>query len=229
MRVLLRILLVLAVPIVLSMGVVRLVTLPWYPAWEYGRSGFPEDPLGMPPDERLRLARACVAFLNLPPGTVELGDLRFSDGSVAFNGREISHMDDVKRVYDRLTAIALFAFVIACVAGWFLGRRWGAATVWGALSDGGLTTLGVLIVLGAWMLLGFEAFFAAFHGVFFQEDSWLFPYSDTLIRLFPLQLWQDVGLIIVGGVGITAFVLALLGRALQKRYALQKARVEEES
>ena len=30
-----------------------------------------------------------------------------------------------------------------------------------------------------------------FHELFFSGGSWLFLYSDTLIRLFPLPFWQD--------------------------------------
>ncbi|HQE92493.1 MAG TPA: TIGR01906 family membrane protein [Anaerolineae bacterium] len=217
MRVVLRLLIVVAIPLLLVMGAVRLLTLPWYPAWEYARPGFPADPLAMPPDERLRLARASIAFLNMPRGTASLDELRFADGTVAFNAREIGHMNDVKLVYDRLTAAALIAFVIAVVAAYVLIRQGRLAQVWGALSDGSLFTLCVLVLLGVWMAVGFDAFFTAFHGVFFAADTWLFDYSDTLIRLFPLQFWADAGLLIAAGVGCIAFVLALLGRAMQKR------------
>ncbi|HOU11687.1 MAG TPA: TIGR01906 family membrane protein [Anaerolineae bacterium] len=228
MRVALRLFIVVAVPLVLVMGVVRLLTLPWYPAWEYAKPGFPEDPLAMAPEERLRLARASIAFLNMPRGVASLDNLRFADGTAAFNAREIGHMDDVKLVYDRLTAAALIALVIAAVAAWLLLRQGHAAAVWGAVSDGSLLILCVLVGLGAWMAVGFEAFFTAFHGVFFEGDTWLFAYTDTLIRLFPLQFWSDAGLLIAAGVGCIAFVLALFGRAMQKRLAVNELRVRSE-
>lgn len=228
MRVALRLFIVVAVPLVLVMGVVRLLTLPWYPAWEYAKPGFPEDPLAMAPEERLRLARASIAFLNMPRGVASLDNLRFADGTAAFNAREIGHMDDVKLVYDRLTAAALIALVIAAVAAWLLLRQGHAAAVWGAVSDGSLLILCVLVGLGAWMAVGFEAFFTAFHGVFFEGDTWLFAYTDTLIRLFPLQFWSDAGLLIAAGVGCIAFVLALFGRAMQKRLAVNELRVKSE-
>jgi uncharacterized membrane protein len=51
--------------------------------------------------------------------------------------------------------------------------------------------------------LAFWQFFTLFHGLFFEGDSWLFLYSDTLIRLFPIRFWQDVflaaALITTGG------------------------------
>jgi len=229
MRVVLRLLVVVAIPLVLVMSVTRLLTLPWYPAWEYAKPRFPEDPLAMSPDERLRLARASIAFLNMPRGVARLDDLRFVDGTAAFNVREISHMDDVKLVYDRLTAAALIAFVVAALAVWLLLRKGYTATVWGAVSDGSLVTLCLLVGLGVWMLLGFEVFFTAFHGIFFTGDTWLFAYSDTLIRLFPLQFWSDAGLLIAASVGCIAFVLALLGRALQKRYEIKAEAMQPNS
>jgi integral membrane protein (TIGR01906 family) len=216
-HVVLRVLIAAAVPLTLVIGMARLLTLPWYPAWEYAKAGFPADPLGMTPEERLRLARASIAFLNTPRGVGRLEDLRFADGMVAFNAREISHMDDVKLVYDQLTAAALIAFVVAVAAAWVLIRQDRLALVWGALSDGSLFTLCALVLLGVWMAVGFDAFFMAFHGIFFAGGTWLFNYSDTLIRLFPLQFWADAGLLIAVGVGALAFALALFTRAMQKR------------
>ena len=68
----------------------------------------------------------------------------------------------------------------------------------------------VLIVLGTlvlFMLLSFNAIFTGFHRIFFEGDTWLFLFSDTLIRLFPLQFWQDafiaVGVFtLLGGLGL---------------------------
>jgi len=228
-RVVLRVFIAVAVPLTLVMGMARLLTLSWYPAWEYAKAGFPADPLGMAPEERLRLARASIAFLNTPRGAGRLDDLQFADGTVAFNARETSHMDDVKLVYDQLTSAALIAFVVAIVAAWILIRQDYLTLVWGALSDGSLFTLCVLVILGIWMAVGFDAFFTAFHGIFFAGGTWLFSYSDTLIRLFPLQFWADAGLIIAVGVGALAFALALFTRALQKRTERgQEARNKEQ-
>ena len=120
MRYIFRWLITLAVPIVLVMTVVRLFTLPWYPAWEYAKPGFPEDPWGMSDADRLRLARVSIRFLNVQRGSGLLDDLTFDDGAIAYNDREISHMDDVKLVYDRLTSAALFAAAIALASMWGL-------------------------------------------------------------------------------------------------------------
>ena len=68
-------------------------------------------------------------------------------------------------------------------------------------------TIGVIATIGA---SGsgdmFWQFFSDFHGLFFTGNSWLFADSTTLIRLYPLQFWQDAVLYIgivaaAGGLG----------------------------
>ena len=217
MRTLLRWLIVLALPVVLIVGAVRALTWPWFPAWEYSRAGFPPDTYGMPAEERLWLARECVTFLNLPTDLERLGRLQLEDGSTAFNSRELEHLADVKRVYDRFTSGALLALVMMIAAGWSLWRRGEIAALWGALSDGGLLTLLALLGVGGLMLTSWDAFFVGLHDLFFTEGTWRFFYSDTLIRLFPVRFWQDAGLWVSGAVAVMAFVLALVGRAAQRR------------
>ncbi len=217
MRQVARWVIILAVPLVLTMGVVRLLTLPWFPAWAYRRANFPPDPLGMTQEERLVLARASIAYLNLPRGQVNLEALWLPDGAPAFNAREVHHMEDVKAVYNALTWAAGGMLLLAGGATWWLARQGDGSVAWGAFSDGGLLTLLVLLALGVWMVVGFDAFFAAFHALFFAAGTWIFPATDTLIRLFPLPFWQLAGYLVAGSVGVLGFGLALVGRALQRR------------
>jgi len=63
--------------------------------------------------------------------------------------------------------------------------------VWAAASKGGWLTLGLIGAILAAVVISFDALFTAFHKVFFVGDTWLFYFSDTLIRLFPMRLWQD--------------------------------------
>jgi integral membrane protein (TIGR01906 family) len=207
----LRLIIVVAVPVVLTMAAVRSLTLPWYPAWAYERSGFPEDPLGMSRQERLRLARAAVRYLNVRRGSDLLRDLRLPDGARAFNERELEHMDDVKVVYDRLTLVAAVFLGGAVVTGLGLASRGESCEIWRALAQGGGATLVILLSLGVWMLVGFGQFFTFFHGIFFEPGTWVFRYSDTLIRLFPLPFWQYAGLLIAGAVSLTAVLLLVAG------------------
>jgi integral membrane protein (TIGR01906 family) len=80
--------------------------------------------------------------------------------------------------------------------------------------QGGWLTVGLAAAVGLTVLLGMTAspdifwqFFTAFHGMFFEGDSWLFAYSDTLIRLYPVRFWQDAflaaaAIVLGGGLGV---------------------------
>ena len=211
MRGRLRWLMVIAVPVVLTIFMVRVLTAGWYPALEYARPGFPEDPYGMPPEVRLRLAQASIRFINTPGRTRILADLRLPDGSAAYNARELAHMDDVKLVFSGLTLASTALFVGAVIAAVALVRRGERCAVWAALAQGGGLTLAILLGLMVWMLVAFDAFFTFFHGLFFRPGTWVFSYSDTLIRLFPLPFWQDAGLIIAAAVSLLSAVLLAWG------------------
>jgi uncharacterized membrane protein len=93
--------------------------------------------------------------------------------------------------------------VIAWRAGWtedyINGLRRGGWWVVGL-------ALGIAIIVIVGMAINpdvFWRFFTAFHSLFFEGDSWLFLFSDTLIRLFPIRFWQDAFLyaaaIVLGG------------------------------
>lgn len=86
------------------------------------------------------------------------------------------------------------------------------------LRRGGLWMITVAVTLGliagAGILLNpniFWGFFSWFHSLFFEGDTWLFAYSDTLIRLFPIRFWQDaviaLAVIALGGGAGLAFGL----------------------
>jgi integral membrane protein (TIGR01906 family) len=88
---------------------------------------------------------------------------------------------------------------------------------WKALQHGALGTLGLIAIILVTVATSFNALFTAFHRVFFTGDTWLFNYSDTLIRLFPLKLWSDgftlVGLLTTLG----ALILLFTARRLYNR------------
>jgi len=206
-----------SVPIVLTMVLVRLLTFRWYPAWEYGRAGFPEDPYGLSQEDRLRLAQASIRFLNIPGPTTVLADLELLDGMPAYNERELDHMDDVKRVYSGLTLVAAGFLVASGVSAWQLARSDDRCAVWQGLIRGAVLTLALLVALGSWMLVAFDRFFTLFHGVFFQPGTWTFFYTDTLIRLFPFRFWEDAGLLVAGGVTLVALALLIFSVVMRRR------------
>ena len=188
---------------VLLFSGVRLLLTEGFVKLEYNMPYFPADTYGMTKAERLTYAPIALEYLLNDAGISFLGDLVFEDGSPLYNERELSHMYDVKVVvqtFIKVWYVSILLFLGVGIWAWF-GGWWDRFR--DMLSFAGLFTIAVLGVLLLLIFLQFDAVFTGFHALFFEGDSWLFYYSDTLIRLFPLRFWQDafilVGVITFGG------------------------------
>ncbi|HEX9840792.1 MAG TPA: TIGR01906 family membrane protein [Anaerolineales bacterium] len=190
------------VPIALIGFGLRVLLTPLFLRVEYNMPYFPPDEFGFTKEDRLKWAPYALDYLVNNEDISYLGDLKFEDGTPLYNERELSHMDDVKRVtrgalrvwYVSLGLLALLG-VWAGFGQWWQDYRLG-------LMRGGWLMVGLAAVVGLIVVVGivinpnvFWNFFAGFHSLFFEGDSWLFLYSDTLIRLFPIRFWQDAFLL----------------------------------
>ncbi len=205
-------LLVLALPLLLFVANMRIVNGRWFVCWEYGKAGFPPDDYGFSVEERTRLAEVCVDYLATNADISLLADLRLSDGEPAFDARQLSHMADVQ-----------FVFHCVTIAGVVIALVWGGGMVAlaassqtrkhaaNALLGGSLLALGLLMAIGVFMALSWWEFFSTFHRIFFEEGTWIFLWSDTLIRLFPERFWIDVAATIVGLLVAEAVILGAIG------------------
>ena len=215
---LIQLLVVLSIPVFLLAADLRIVTGHWFVRWEYGKADFPPDPFGLSAAERTRLAEVCVDYLATNANLSLLGDLRLPEGEPAFNARELKHMADVQVVYTGLTVAGIVAALVL-VGGTALLRASSRARRRApiALLRGGLLTLGLLGAVGAYMALSWREFFTTFHRIFFEGESWVFPYSDTLIRLFPMRFWIDVALVVVVLLVFGALVVGAVGWLWMRR------------
>jgi len=170
----------------------RLLLTPLYLEIEYRLPNFPADEYGFTRTERLYYARLALHYLLDNAPTSFLGDRKFPDGSPLYTERELAHMEDVQRIVQAAlwtgdsTLVLLFGLGLFAV--W--RREWRPAYRRGLLW-GGWLTVALVILIGLGAAISFWEFFTVFHLLFFEGDSWLFEYSDTLIRLFPLRFWQD--------------------------------------
>jgi integral membrane protein (TIGR01906 family) len=71
---------------------------------------------------------------------------------------------------------------------WRKGKRLELAS---AVQSGGILTVAFIGSVALLAVFAWQTWFENFHLIFFKPGSWLFSYSDTLIRLFPLQFWMD--------------------------------------
>lgn len=192
LRRVLRGLLLALLPIVLFLTALRLNMSAPYVRLAYEVPGFPEDSYGFSRSERVRLATHALAYLTNDAGIEFLGDQTLEDGRPLYNARELRHMQDVKGLAEVLLQVWLVASLLAVASGlilWFMGWRQDLAA---SLAVGGRFTLLAMVVLAVVSLLSFSFLFVGFHRIFFSGDTWLFRYSDTLIRLFPTRFWQQV-------------------------------------
>jgi integral membrane protein (TIGR01906 family) len=193
---LIAILLTVLVPLALLLTSVRLVLTPAFVALEYRTPGFPPDSYGMTQAQRLEYAPLALDYLLNNEGIDFLADQTFDDGSPLYNDRELSHMQDVKNLTQVLLKVWLADLGILALLGMWAWRAEWLVQFKAMLSQGGLVTLLAILALLVFAALSFNAFFTGFHRIFFEGDSWLFLFSDTLIRLFPLRFWRDVVLVI---------------------------------
>jgi integral membrane protein (TIGR01906 family) len=211
---LLSFLLVVAVPPFLVLTNVNLFMRPQFVYYEYSRSDFPPSSRFEPADRR----RFAVETVRYTRG--ELNDADLMNLGV-YNERELVHMRDVQNlaVPALMLNYALGAMIgLAMLVLWRTGKLAAARR---GLFNGAGVTLAIFGALGFFALVAFNAFFVAFHRVFFVGDSWLFAYTDSLIQFYPQPLWVDASLGIVIFTVLQALLLAGLAFGAVRRTALQ--------
>jgi integral membrane protein (TIGR01906 family) len=203
----------LLVPVTLVMIAIRSLMFPWFLIFEYQMPGFPSDPFGFSMEDRLHWSGIDLDYLLNDQGISFLGDLRFPDGTAVYNQRELSHMVDAKnalRTALMVGYVSLGLLIILGVWAWF-GQWW--VQFRHGLGRGGWLTVFFVVGILIFVAFGFGIFFVAFHEVFFPPGTWMFYYSDTLIRLFPERFWRDIFIY----VGVLSAGMGLLIGLLTRR------------
>ena len=202
----------LLVPLALIGTALRILLTPFFFNIEYRMPYFPADDFGFTQQDRLKWAPYAVEYLVNSADISYLSDLKFEDGNPLYNDRELSHMADVKNVVRGALNIWFISLAILALLAMLAWRGDWIHEYINGLRRGGMWMIGFAVALGLIAGIGIAAnpnvfwqFFTFFHTLFFEGDSWLFYYSDTLIRLFPIRFWQDAFL--------AAAILALGGGA----------------
>ena len=197
----------------------RIVLQDWIVHVEYAVGRVPDDRYGFTEDERTDLALTGLdAITPGTPGVSLLRDARLPGGDPAFTEPEIVHMQDVRDLVGTLLAFQLWAAVAVAVAALALAVHPTTRTIVPrGLRYGVLASVPVAAVVGLFMLVTWDSFFTRFHEVFFEGDTWRFPVTDTLIRLYPDEFWMGVAAWIAGlTVVLAALVWVLAGVWLRR-------------
>jgi len=216
--ILLRIIVIAALPLTLVLINARFLMSDLYMKWEYNRPDFSPDPFGFTTEDRLTYGPLAQDYLFNDQGIEFLAKMKQRDGSPLYNERELSHMNDVKGVTQMLTRFGVVWLIAHAVAITVLAISPAARPkLYRSLVWGGIVTIGVILLGLIVTLTSFDWLFTEFHRLFFTGSTWLFPVSDTLIRLFPEQFWIDAFAIMFGGALLEAALIAGLAMMALRR------------
>lgn len=214
LRVFFSVLVAAALPFFLIMSVIRLLFTPISLQIEYNLPEFPEDIYGFSTEDRLHWGTISLNYITKNEDLSYLSAQTLPDGQPLFNDRELSHMQDVQALYQLMVSVWIgltVCLIFAAGLAWLI--RW-QPTFWKAVSAGGFITLGLIGLSLVGIIAGFSGFFTGFHRLFFTGDTWLFQYNDSLIRLFPMKLWQDG----FTAAGVLSGILGLAAAFLPRRW-----------
>ena len=136
-----------------------------------------------------------------------------------YTEREIAHLADIKNILLAVKIITA-AILAVLILTWFLVWRtreyervikiifWSSAAGF----------IGYLLA-GAFLFFFFERFFILFHQVLFRNDFWLLdPAKESLIMIFPPQLFADLGgRILIGSLIVSGIMFIVSGLYLLRR------------
>ncbi len=215
----LKLLIILLTPVLIILTAARLLATDQYLAFEYGKASFPPDSFGFTQQQRFDLASSNIHYVraHLPGNALSNQTL---NGAPVYNPREVSHMVDVQAVFQSVLRAWQAAFILLLLMGLILWQKRERQMLASAIQSGGLLTSGIILSIALLAILAWQFWFNTFHLFFFKPGSWLFSYSDTLIRLFPVEFWFDATL--------TISVLSLAGGLLLALIGWQGKRMQTE-
>ena len=145
-----------------------------------------------------------------------------------FNEREKQHLLDVRNVIKAIT-IALYVFIILfvillIVSSYILKiNNYIVNFVGKVLIFGGFLTIALALALFLFINYDFAKAFESFHGLFFEKGTYVFdPAKEIIVKLYPEQLFMELGVKISKWVITASVIIILLGAFLIFKSKKQK-------
>jgi integral membrane protein (TIGR01906 family) len=146
------------------------------------------------------ITKALMRLIDYMEGRVDSIQLTVTeDGAEVsmYNERETLHMLDVRALYQAWRAVRDFAvpaaavLLLAALHTTEKGQR--LRLVSRAFLRASVFFGAALAVIGAFAFVDFDAFWTAFHHLFFDNDLWLLSYqTDRMIRICPENLFSGI-------------------------------------
>jgi len=112
-----------------------------------------------------------------------------------FDKKEREHLSDVRSVIVKLNILKniLFIIIIPLVSIiYFLDRTNFLLRVYKIFFYSGFFTLVISSVMILAIFVGFDILFTIFHKLFFAPGTWVFDYSENIIKIYPLGFFYDI-------------------------------------
>jgi integral membrane protein (TIGR01906 family) len=134
-----------------------------------------------------------------------------------FNEREKQHLLDVRQIIG-ISTIALYVFIIVFIVLLVISALILKANnyimnfVGKVLVFGGFLTIILAAILFLFISSDFSAAFGSFHALLFEKGTYVFdPAKEMIVRLYPEQIFMDLGVDISKGIIISSAVIILAG------------------
>lgn len=199
--------------------------------YEYARLSLSRE-MGV---SNLDLVSSCERLIDYMEGRVDSIDIQVTvDGEQVLmfeQEQEISHMADVRLLYQRFRTFRDFGVLLALVL-YLLGAVLHIRSAMHTLASGYVYCAFVIALfagfLGTWAALDFSNFWTFFHQMLFWNNDWLFDASTSrMINMLPEQFFSDVILRMAILAGV-AFVLLLVASAVALASIRKKRRLARE-
>lgn len=149
-----------------------------------------------------------MAYLNNPFNHT----LKLSDFPVSKSGA--FHFYEVKRLFLLCYSVLL---VTVIPSAFFVFRLIKTKRVWRLIRPFQWGMI-IPVFLGVLIAIGFDQFFVAFHGVFFNNDDWLFdPMTDPIINVLPEEYFMHSFILFFVLLELFFFIGILFGKRQLKK------------
>jgi integral membrane protein (TIGR01906 family) len=167
-------------------------------AWferEYEKLGLAQE-IGISVSDSTNAIMRLIDYMEGRVDSIELTVHQNGEAVSMYNEREAEHMIDVRALYQAWRSVRTYGAIlgIALLLGaFFLNKKDFLITLARSFLRAS-AAFGILLVgIGLFAAIDFNAFWTAFHYLFFTNDLWLLdPATDRMILICPERLFSDI-------------------------------------